>query len=49
MVLEEKYRQIICKMTKISITYIKSYLTDFTIFDIPLITAADNSAVIFFT
>lgn len=35
MVLQEKYRQIICKMTKIAIDYIKSYFTDFTSFDIP--------------
>ena len=35
MVLEEKYRKIICKMTKMSVTYIKSYFTDFTSFDIP--------------
>lgn len=35
MIVEEKHRQIICKMTKIAQSYIKSYFTDFTSFDIP--------------
>lgn len=35
MILEKKYRQIICEMTKIATIYIKSYFTDFTSFDIP--------------
>lgn len=35
MVLEEKYREIIEKMTKIAQSYIISYFTDLTIFDIP--------------
>lgn len=35
MVLEEKYRKIICEMTKTATFYIKSYLTNFTSFDIP--------------
>lgn len=35
MVLEEKYRHIICKMTEIARSYIESYFTDFTSFDIP--------------
>lgn len=35
MVLQEKYRKIICKMTKIAQGYIYSYFTDFTSFDIP--------------
>lgn len=35
MVLQEKYRKIICKMTKIAQSCIESYFTDFTSFDIP--------------
>ena len=35
MVLEEKYREIINKMTKIALVDIKAYFTDFTSFDIP--------------
>lgn len=35
MILEEKYRKIIYEMTKIAQSYIKSYFTDFTSFDIP--------------
>lgn len=35
MVLEEKYRKIICEMTKIAISYITNYIADFTSFDIP--------------
>lgn len=35
MILEEKYKEIIYRMTKVATSYIKSYLTDFTGFDIP--------------
>ncbi len=35
MVLEEKYRKIINKMTKIALIDVKAYFTDFTSFDIP--------------
>lgn len=35
MVLEEKYREIINKMTKTALVDIKAYFTDFTSFDIP--------------
>lgn len=35
MVLEEKYREIIYKMTKIALVDVKAYFTDFTSFDIP--------------
>lgn len=35
MVLEEKYREIINKMTKFALVDVKSYFTDFTSFDIP--------------
>ena len=35
MILEKKYRKIIYEMTKIAQSYIKSYFTDFTSFDIP--------------
>lgn len=35
MVLQERHRKIIVEMTKISQSYIKSYFTDFTSFDIP--------------
>lgn len=35
MVLEEKYREIINKMTKTALVDVKAYFTDFTSFDIP--------------
>lgn len=35
MVLEEKYRKIICEMTKIALVDVRAYFTDFTSFDIP--------------
>lgn len=35
MVLQEKYRNIILRMTGIALGYIKSYIADFTSFDIP--------------
>lgn len=35
MILEEKYRKIINKMTKIALVDVKTYFTDFTSFDIP--------------
>lgn len=35
MILEEKYREIINKMTKIVLVDVKAYFTDFTSFDIP--------------
>lgn len=35
MVLEEKFRKIICEMTKNAQSHIESYFTDFTSFDIP--------------
>lgn len=35
MVLEEKYKEIINKMTKIALVDVRAYFTDFTSFDIP--------------
>lgn len=35
MILEEKYREIINKMTKTALVNVRAYFTDFTSFDIP--------------
>ena len=35
MVLEGKYRRIVCEMTNMAVSYVKAYFTDFTSFDIP--------------